>query len=250
MKPIIFANLKCNPKTLSEIKTFFEAVIAGAGELLDRVEVVICPPFPYLEAIKSLSNSVIKVGAQNCFWEQEGPFTGEISPMMLKDVGCEYVFIDHSERKIIFSENEMMANQKLKAALAAGLTPVLFFGELELTTKEIAEKEILRQLELLLKDIAIDSFDKIIFAYEPVFSVSSFGGRKLTPGELKDKVVFIRDYFNNQFKKEIRLIYGGSVDGDNIKDYLESGVEGGVPGRASLKAETLLAIIRVCIGKE
>jgi triosephosphate isomerase len=251
MKPIIFANLKCNPKTLSEAKQFFISVLEGLKNI-KYTEVVFCPTFIYIPILVSLLQerkdleSRVKIAAQDCFWEQEGPFTGEVSPAMLKDIGCEYVLIDHSERKKIFGENETIANQKLKAALATGLTSVLFFGEFELATREIAEKEILRQLELLIKDIAIDSFDKIIFVYEPVFSISSSGGRKLTPDELKEKVVFIRDYFNSRFKKEIRLIYGGSVDGENIEGYLKSGVEGGVPGRASLKVETLLATIEAC----
>ena len=257
MKPIIFANWKCNPKTLAEAKALVEAIVAGAGEILNKVEIVICPPFPYIRDLVVCEYKIqdtkykIHVGAQDCFWEAEGgPFTGTVSPAMLKDIGCEYVLLGHSERKRNFGEDEMLVNRKLKASLEVGLRPVLFFGELEPMPSESGQEEILRQLEILLKDIEVNFFDKTIFVYEPAFAISTSGGKKLTPAELKEKVVFIRNHFKEKFGKEIKLVFGGSVDKDNINDYLDSGTDGAVPGQASLKAESFLGIIKACVGKE
>jgi triosephosphate isomerase len=235
MKYIVF-NWKCNPKTLLEAKLLFEST-AKAVVAIGDVEVVICPPFPYLKEIKSLSGvSAIKVGAQDCSWETRGgSYTSEVSPLMLKNMGCEYVILGHSERKQIFGETEEVINKKLKAALDAYLQPILFFGELKPMAKSAAKKEILHQIKALLTGISKGFLPKILFVYEPAYAISTQGGQNLTPKELKEKTDFIRSYFAKEYGQDIKLLYGGSVDENNIQSYLKNGeVDGVVIGQASL----------------
>ena len=123
MKPLVVANWKCNPTTLAEAKRLFNSVKSGIKNI-KNVEVIICPPFPYIPHIKNTKYN-IRIGAQDCFWEERGAYTGEISPLMLKDLGCQYVIIGHSERRKYQQEKDSMIYKKIEAALKRGLKPIL-----------------------------------------------------------------------------------------------------------------------------
>lgn len=245
MKKYIFFNWKCHPLSWK-----------GAGrlllplknkELLKRYKLVVCSPFIFLEKIKK--DFKIDVCAQNCFWEASGgPYTGEVSPLMLKNMGCEYVILGHSERKRVFGETEEVINKKLKAVLSVGLQPILFFGEMEQMIDAVAKKEIIRQLEKLLAGVEKQFLPRILFVYEPAFAVSTQGAKPLDPKEVEEKYVLARKYLSNRFGLKPVILYGGSVDEGNIKSYLkETGIDGVVIGQASISPKKLEKIVKVCL---
>jgi len=245
MKKYIIFNWKCNPETLVRAKRFLQL---AAKTSFNGFEIVICPPFPYIGQLKAMGFK-LKIGAQNCFWEPKiGPFTGEVSPMILKNMGCKYVILGHSERKRVFNETEETINKKLKAVLSVGIQPILFFGELVLMTKIEAEKEIVRQLKTLLMGIDKKFLTKILFVYEPAFSVSTQGGKLLSSEEVEEKQIFIKKHLNNKFNFKPVVLYGGSVDGNNIKNYLkETKIDGVVIGQASINLKKLERVVKVFI---
>ena len=215
---LIIANWKCNPKTLAEAKKLFNGVKDTGA--------IICPPFIYL----SVFNYKF-LGAQNCHWEQSGPYTGEISPKMLKDLGCKYVIIGHSERRIYLQETDEMINKKLKAVLKTGLTPILCVGEKK---GEKAEIVVSNQLNKNLKGIAKKDLNKIIIAYEPVWAI---GTGNFCSADKANKIrEFIKKKLNN------KILYGGSVNSKIAGDYTEIGFDGLLVGNASLDAKEFVKI--------
>lgn len=226
-KILIVANWKMNPATRDEAKKLFEA--------FKNLDAVICPPFCYLNTKIVPSGAKFSLGGQNCLWEEKGPYTGEISPKMLKDSGAEYVIIGHSERRIHFHESDEMINKKLKAALKSGLTPILCIGEKQ---GEDAQSTVENQLKEDLKEISEKDAKKIIVAYEPVWAISTFGGEICPPEKAKNILDFIKTKFSE------KIIYGGSVDSKIINDYLKVGYEGALVGGASLKAEEFIKIVK------
>ena len=245
MKKYIIFNWKCNPETLVKAKQLFKSTTKVSFK---DFEAVICPPFPYIGQLKAMGFK-LKIGAQNCFYEPRvGPFTGEVSPMILKNMGCKYVILGHSERKRVFNETEETINKKLKAVLSVGVQPILFFGELVLMTKIGAEKEIIRQLEAILRGIDKKFLTRILFVYEPAFSVSTQGGKLLSSEEVEEKQIFIKKHLNNKFNFKPVVLYGGSVDGNNIKNYLkETNINGVVIGQASINLNKLERLVKVFI---
>ena len=236
-----------NPSSLKEAKKIFQEIEKGFS-YTKSTELILCPPFLYFPYLKADQKSKIKWGAQNCFWERKGAFTGEISPQMLKDLGFKYVILGHSERRIYFKESDQDINKKLKAVLKLKMTPVLCFGENQKERKqgntgEVIENQLLGALEGLSRNEVV----KIIFAYEPVWAV--FGDEWCPIKE----VLKIRDLVENVLiqkfgkkMKQISFIYGGSVDSKNVKDYLVPGkIQGVLVGSASLKASELLKIIKI-----
>ncbi len=247
MKKYIVFNWKCNPEILVKAKQLFESaakVVAG----LKGVEVVICPPFPYISQLKT-KDCELKIGAQNCFWKASGgPYTGEVSPLMLKNMGCEYVILGHSERKRVFGETEEVINKKLKAVLSVGLQPILFFGEMEQMTDAVAKKEIIRQLEKLLAGVEKQFLLRILFVYEPAFAVSTQGGKPLDSKEVEEKHMLVRKYLSNRFGLKHVILYGGSVDEGNLRSYLkETGIDGVVIGQASINSKKIEKVIKVSL---
>jgi len=214
-KPLIIANWKCNPTTLKGAKLLFNAIGKGIKNF-KNVEVIICPPFLYIPKIQDTKYK-IQVGAQDCFWEVEGAFTGEVSPVMLKNLGVEYVILGHSERRKYQKETDEMINKKIKAAISAGLKPILCV-------------ENLSQLEKSSKDIS----EEIIVAYEPVFAIGT--GKPCEPSmakKMRDKI----DY--------PRVLYGGSVNSQNAGNYIEeAGFEGLLIGGASLASKEFIEIVK------
>jgi triosephosphate isomerase len=234
MKPLIVANWKMNPITLAEAKQLFNSVKKGIKNI-KNVEIVICPPFVYLSNFQ-ISNSNFKLGAQDCFYEQKGPFTGEISPKMLKNLGCRYVILGHSERRKL-GETDQMINKKIKAALKTGLKPILCLGDKSRKSKKDI-KEVLSQLKNCLKGIKKSDFKNIILTYEPVWAVGT--GRPCDYREAKKAKEFIKKYV----PLYLPILYGGSVNAGNAANYIkEAGFQGLLIGGASLNPREFIKII-------
>lgn len=236
MRPLIVANWKCNPKSLAEAKKLFNVI--------KKTKAIICPPYPYLHMgnpKSEIRNS--KLGAQDCFWEQEGAFTGEISPKMLKDLGCKYVIIGHSERRKYFNETDEMVNKKLLAAFEARLKPILCIGE-----KEGEEMDLVVKNQLLkgLKNIGNIQMRDLIIAYEPVWAIGT--GNPCKPEDAIKAASFIRNIltklYNKKLAEETLIIYGGSVDSKIARDYIKAGFDGLLVGGASLNAKEFRKIVK------
>jgi triosephosphate isomerase len=259
MKPLIVANWKCNPTTLAEAKQLFNS-IAKEVKNIKKVEVVICPPFVYLPILWASAFARRKasyggptvafgVGGQDCFWEEKGAFTGEVSPKMLKDLGCKYVIIGHSERRRNLNETDEMVNRKLKAALKENLRLILCVGNKN-RKREKEFKGIRIQMEKALSGIKKSDLKNLIITYEPVWAISTTKGRKIaTPIEAKDGAIFIRKIlaklFDKNFAQKIRIIYGGSVDSGNIRGFIkEAKIDGVLVGAASLKSKEFVRTVK------
>lgn len=250
MKPIIIANWKCNPVTLKEARRIFDSVKNGIKNI-KNVEVVICPPFIYLSSFK-LQASGLRLGAQDCFWENPptggGAFTGEISPAMLKNLAVKYAIIGHSERRKYQKETDEMVNKKIKAALKNDLKPVLCVGSKKRGEKGNQEMKV--QLESALTGIKRAELEKIVFTYEPVWAISTTKRSIVaTPENTKGEAVFIRKILTKLFDKTIaqkaRVIYGGSVDNTNIRDFIEKAqMDGVLIGAASLRPDDFIAAVK------
>jgi len=246
-KNIIVANWKCNPETQEEAKRLFEEIKKGIGK--SNAEVVLCPPAIFLPVI-GFQGSGIKIGSQDCFWENKGTFTGQISPSMLKDAGCEYVVIGHSERRKL-GETDEEINKKLKAAFNAGLKPILCVGEscgqgevCEARENNQAHDVVKRQLESAFSNITIGK--SVIIAYEPVWAIGS--GNPCPIEAALDMNVFIKEAVKELLgeiaAKKTIIIYGGSVDENNAITYItKAKMQGLLVGGASLKPEKFIKII-------
>jgi len=214
----------------------------------NNCDIVICPPFTSLNEVKNLiEGSIIKLGAQNMFYEDSGAFTGEISAPMLKSVGCEYVILGHSERRTIFGEKDEMINKKVRKALSHQLKPILCVGEtLEEREKDITEKVVKRQIEKGLTDITPDEILNVIIAYEPVWAIGT--GKTATPQQAQEVHQFIRKLLTSMYSKDfaqlIPIQYGGSVKPENAKELLsQNDIDGALVGGACLKADSFIGII-------
>ncbi len=214
-----------------------------------EVEIVVCPVYTSLYAVASeLGGSNIKLGAQDCFWEEKGAFTGEVSAWMLKDVGAEFVIIGHSERRQYFCETDEWVNKKVKSAIRAGLTPIVCVGE-KLEEREANRTfEVVRaQLDNGLGDLSPEEAGRIIIAYEPVWAIGT--GRTATPQQAQEVHAFIRGWFREKFGDSLadalRIQYGGSVKPDNARDLLsQEDIDGALVGGASLKADAFAEIVK------
>ena len=246
MKPLIVANWKCNPTTLKEAKQLFNSLKRGLRNI-KKADIVICPPFVYLQGFK-IRDSRFNLGAQDCFWEEKGAFTGEISVKMLKDLKIKYVIIGHSERRQIFQETNEMIAKKLKKTLDFGLRPILCIGESQAQrekgeTFKILEKQIRKGLE----GISKSKIEKVVIAYEPIWAIGS--GNPCLPEDATTAALFIRKLIFQLFGKKnsarVPILYGGSVNSKNAEQYLqEEEINGLLIGGASLKPKEFLNIIR------
>jgi triosephosphate isomerase len=215
----------------------------------DRVDTVICPPFTALaSAREAISGSRIKLGAQNIHWEQKGAYTGEISPAMLKDSGCEYVIIGHSERRHIMKETDQMINKKIRAAIKNGLTPILCIGELlEERERGITFEVVANQLDRAIEGLSFGDIAKIVIAYEPVWAIGT--GKTATPQQAQEVQSFIRGILERLIQKDLsasmKILYGGSVTPENIKGLMQMpDLDGALVGGASLKADSFTKIVK------
>jgi len=217
------------------------------------VEIVVAPVFTALMRVgKILNGSNIGLAGQDVYWENSGAFTGEVGPAMLKDVGCSYCIIGHSERREYFNETDQTVNKKLKAVLAAGLTPIMCIGEkLEERESEKTLKVIDRQVRGGLLAVPKAEALKVVIAYEPVWAIGT--GKTATPAQAQEVHAFIRKLLAELYDQELadtaRILYGGSVKPDNIKELMqEKDIDGALVGGASLKAESFAAIVKNALG--
>ena len=238
-KPIIAGNWKMH-KTVGESAALVQELISLVQDVKD-VEIVVCPVFTSLGVVhEKLRNTNIKLGAQNMHWEKQGAFTGEISPEMLKDIGCDYVIIGHSERRQYFAETDETVNRKIKAAFVYGLTPIMCVGEtLEQRQKGDTERVIATQLKADLAGISAQEAAGMVIAYEPIWAIGT--GVNASAEDANAVCTFIRnlvrEMFGQQAAESIRIQYGGSVKPENAAELMaKSDIDGALVGGASLKA--------------
>jgi len=232
-------------------KELATAVVQGLGAE-ERVTVAVCPPFPYLSKIAGVvTGTRVALGAQNCYVEKEGAFTGEVSPAMLIDVGCQYVILGHSERRHKLGETDAFINQKVKAALAAGLEVILCVGE-TLDHREAAQTDAVLDQHVTagLAGLSASALPHVVIAYEPVWAIGT--GKNATPDQAQDAHAFIRrrvgQLFSPAAAEALIIQYGGSVKPENAATLLsQPDVDGALVGGASLKADQFLGIIKAAL---
>jgi len=246
-RPIIGGNWKMNKGLPSEAADMLKKLIPLVKNI-KNVDIVITPPYTALIPVIELTkNTNIMIGAQNMYFEEKGAFTGEISPIFLKELGCSYVILGHSERRNILKETDEIVNKKLKKALNFNLNPIVCIGE-HLNeretnkTKEFIEK----QFRLSFKDLSDEELRKTVIAYEPIWAIGT--GRTATPEQAEEIHIFIRELitkvYNSKTAKAVRIQYGGSIKASNAKDiFKKENIDGGLVGGASLQAESFSAII-------
>ncbi|MEK7510188.1 MAG: triose-phosphate isomerase [Patescibacteria group bacterium] len=247
-KTFIVGNWKMNPETEHKALELFTMVAKGV-ENLQKIEVAICPPFVHLPNLPH-GRYKISIGAQDCFWETKGAFTGEVSPSMLKSLGCSYVILGHSERKNYLGETIEMINKKLHAVLEASLTPIVCVGEKE-RSSENNQRQLQKQLEALLKGMeSSQEVRKIVLTYEPEWAISTTeGAEPASPQRIRQSLFSIRAVLDTMFGKgtgeNIRILYGGSVNRKNIKEFIEEGkAQGALVGSASLDAKEFISLVK------
>jgi triosephosphate isomerase len=220
-----------------------------ATEGITNLDIAVCPPDVYIQPVAEiLKGSNVGVGAQNAYSEPKGAFTGETSMGMLKDIGCKYVILGHSERRHILHESSEFINLKVHAAFAAGLIPILCVGEL-LAERKAGTTDLVnrRQFEGSVSGVSADNMKKIVIAYEPVWAIGT--GEVATPEQAEEVHVVLRAIIAERYNKEVaetvRIQYGGSVKADNAKAILaKPNVDGALVGGASLKVDDFMGIIK------
>ena len=225
---------------------------ALVGGILDgtpdaaNVKLLVCPPFPYLASVAELlEGSNVALGAQNVSEHEKGAYTGEVAPAMLRESGCQYVIVGHSERRSLYGESSGQVAAKFASALASGLTPILCVGEtLEERESGATEDVIAEQLSAVVKSNGIDSISRAVIAYEPVWAIGT--GKTASPEQAQDVHRFIRSMLSEadvDVAESVQILYGGSVKGDNAAGLFGMpDIDGGLIGGASLKADDFLAI--------
>jgi triosephosphate isomerase len=243
-RPLVAGNWKMHGSR-AENAALLEALIEAHDA--SPCEVVVCPPYVYLwEAGRALKDSRIGLGAQNVSAEAQGAFTGEVSAAMLRDVGCQYVLVGHSERRALYHEDDALVACKFVAAQAAGLAPILCVGE-TLAEREggVTREVVARQLDAVLAVAGAEAFARAIVAYEPVWAIGT--GKNASPGQAQEVHAFIRERFaarDATIAGGLRLLYGGSVKAANAAELFgKPDVDGGLVGGASLKADEF---VRIC----
>ena len=245
-RPFVAGNWKMNLNRTQAVELASALVAKGSG--FRDVDIAVCPPSIYIEAVRqALGSSAIGLGAQNCYHEMKGAFTGEISPSMLVDQGCKYVILGHSERRHIFKETSQDVNKKVLAALAAGLTPIVCLGELlEERNSGRTRAVVQEQFDGSLAGLSAEQAGKIVIAYEPVWAIGT--GVVATPEQAEEVHADLRNLLESRYNSgvaaAVRLQYGGSVTAENAKSLLsQPNIDGALVGGASLKAESFLGIL-------
>lgn len=245
-KAVIAGNWKMN-KTPSEAKVLLNEIAPLVKDA--DCEVIACVPYVDLcTAIEATKGTNIKIGAENCHWAESGAFTGEISTGMLKELGVEYVVLGHSERRQYFGETDETVNKRTKAALAAGLKPIVCVGELLWEREcDITEEVIARQIKLDLFDVSAEDVKKTIIAYEPVWAIGT--GKTATAKQAEEVCAFIRatiaKLYGQDVANAVTIQYGGSMNDGNCDELLsKENVDGGLIGGAALVAEKFAAIVK------
>ena len=246
-KPIVAGNWKMN-KTCAEARALVDAMKSELGNL-QGVDVVLCPPATALQAVVGATTGTrIDVGAQNMHWEKSGAFTGELSAQMVVEVGCHYVILGHSERRQYFHETDELVNKKTKAALAAGLHPIVCVGE-TLQQREAGEtqKVVETQVRGSLAGIDAKGLLNTVVAYEPVWAIGT--GKTASPAQAQEVHALIRrvlkEISDDHVAQSMRIQYGGSVKGSNARElFHQPDIDGGLVGGASLEAKSFVEIVQ------
>ena len=253
-KPFVAGNWKMNTDSHSSVE-LAGAIASAANQIAGQsVDVALCPPLVYLRSVKdALDASNVSLGAQNVYHEDKGAFTGETSCQMLKDIGCTYVIIGHSERRHIMGETDEMINRKIKAAICGGLLPIFCVGEL-LEEREANKTDavLTRQVKAGLAGLTAGKIAAITIAYEPVWAIGT--GKTATTQQAQQAHEFIRNLLSEMYDadlaEQIRIQYGGSVKPDNAAELMaQKDVDGSLVGGASLKADDFVAIIEAAVQK-
>lgn len=248
--PIVAGNWKMH-KTIAEAVELTRGVRRGVMDL-EGVEVVLCPPFTALAAVReAIGPADISLGAQNMYFEEQGAFTGEVSPLMLAEL-CQYIILGHSERRQYFGETDEGVNKKARAALAHGLTPIICVGE-NLDQNKAGKTEVFvgGQVRAAFDDISAEDAKRIVVAYEPIWAIGT--GVPAIPAEVNRIIGLsirgaLADLHGEEVAESIRVQYGGSVKPDNMADFaVQSEIDGALVGGASLKAEGFVAIVKAAI---
>lgn len=245
--PLIAGNWKMN-NTIDEGQKLVKSLVEFSNNFDKDREILICAPFTALYALKTvLKGSKIKLGAQNMHFEESGAYTGEVSPLMLKEIGVDYVLIGHSERRQYFNENDEFLNKKIKSALKHGIKPILCVGEtLEQRDANIEKETVKAQIDNGFKGIDASSFKDIAVAYEPIWAIGT--GKTATSEQAQEMILHIRNVIKELYSEEIsesvRIQYGGSVKASNTPEIMaKPDIDGALVGGASLKAEEFIGII-------
>jgi len=245
--PIMAGNWKMY-KTAREAVDFVTRLQKELGDVKET-EVVVAPPFVALAPVaERLSGTAIALAAQDCYWEEEGAYTGEVSPPMLRDVGCRYVIIGHSERRAYFGETDETVNNKVHALLSHDLHPIVCVGEsLEERERGDTVQIVERQVKEGLKGLDETAVRRVVIAYEPLWAIGT--GKTATPEQAQEVHAFIRglvsSIFNPAVAEEIRIQYGGSVKPDNVDALMaQADIDGALVGGASLKVDAFARIVR------
>jgi triosephosphate isomerase len=248
--PFIAGNWKMYT-TAAQARHLAADIVRGLGTE-DRVRVAVCPPFPYLLPVAEvLRGSRVALGAQNLYPENEGAFTGEVSPPMLLDVGCRYVILGHSERRHKLGETDDFINRKVHKALASGLEVILCVGEtLEEREANHTERVLDGQMTKGLAGLSAADMGRVTIAYEPVWAIGT--GRNATPEQAEQAHSFLRgrvgELFGEKTARDVLIQYGGSAKPENVAGLLgQPDVDGALVGGASLKADLFLAIVRLAV---
>lgn len=247
---VIAGNWKMN-MNLSESVALISEIKNKLSKINSSSIVIICPPFTSLDTASTmLKGSLIKLGAQNLYYEENGAFTGEVSASMLKSVGCEFVIIGHSERRTIFNESDEIVNKKIIKSLSSSLTPIFCVGETLSERENGTTFEIIkRQVTVGLKYISSNDAAKIIIAYEPVWAIGT--GKTATKEQAEEVHLFIRNLltqlYNSEIAEKIIIQYGGSVKPENAAELLsQPNIDGALVGGACLKADSFIKILNAC----
>jgi triosephosphate isomerase len=241
---LVAGNWKMNGSTAANAE-LLAGIIDGVPEG-DGFSLLVCPPFPYIAAVAAqVKGSAVRVGAQNVSEHDKGAFTGEVAPAMLRDVGCDYAIVGHSERRSLYGETSEQVAAKFVAAQAAGIVPILCVGEtLEEREAGTTEAVVDEQLDAVLDAAGIGAFARAVVAYEPVWAIGT--GMTATPEQAQDVHRHIRARLAEHdpaIAEGVQVLYGGSMKGDNAAGLLaQPDIDGGLIGGASLKADDFLAI--------
>ncbi|WP_129721262.1 triose-phosphate isomerase [Xylanivirga thermophila] len=243
--PIIAGNWKMN-KTPSEAAVLIDELKPLVKDT--QVEVVVCPPFVCLPIVaEAIKGSNIKLGAQNMHFEEQGAYTGEVSPIMLKELGVEYVIIGHSERRQYFAETDLTVNKKVLKAFSHGLTPIVCVGEtLEQREQSITADLVSMQTKIAMGGLTKEQAEKIVIAYEPIWAIGT--GKTASAQEANEVIGIIRntikEMFGQDVSEKVRIQYGGSMKPQNAKELMAMPeIDGGLIGGASLKAQDFASIV-------
>lgn len=244
-KAIIAGNWKMNNTIEDSLKMVKEL---KEYDLNENVEAVLCVPFLNLLPVKEeLEGTRVKLGAQNMHWEEAGAYTGEVSPLMLKEIGVEYVILGHSERRQYFNETDEMVNKKMHSAIKHGLKPILCVGEsLDEKDEGKAEKTVWEQISKGFDGLEAEDLENVVVAYEPIWAIGT--GKTASADDANEMIAYIRQVISNLYSEEIgqaiRIQYGGSVKPENIADLMtKEEIDGALVGGASLAAEDFSKLI-------